>query len=74
MRKIHVIRQFFEATGPQGHFFEKTDNPFLDMVEGGVCTKFQACIVFHLATRHTQIHTHTSENRNILDRIATREV
>ena len=24
MRKIHVTRQFFEASGPQGHFFEKT--------------------------------------------------
>ena len=23
MRKIHVTRQFFEASGPQGHFFEK---------------------------------------------------
>ena len=24
MRIIHVTRQFFEASGPQGHFFEKT--------------------------------------------------
>ena len=23
MRKIHVTRQFFEASGPQGDFFEK---------------------------------------------------
>ena len=23
MRKIHVTRQFFEAGGPQGHFFKK---------------------------------------------------
>ena len=28
MRKIFVTRQFFEASCPQGHFFEK--NPFLD--------------------------------------------
>ena len=30
MRKIHVTRQFFEASGPQGHSFEKTNNRFLD--------------------------------------------
>ena len=24
IRKIHVTQQFFEARGPQGHFFEKT--------------------------------------------------
>ena len=46
MRKIHVTRQFFEAVGPQGHFFEKTKNPFLDMVEGSEGTEFQACIIF----------------------------
>ena len=22
MRKMHVARQFFEVSGPQGHFFE----------------------------------------------------
>ena len=32
MRKIHVTQQFFEASGPQVHFFEKTKNPFLDKV------------------------------------------
>ena len=32
MRKIHVIRQFFEAYAPHGHFFEKTKNMFLDIV------------------------------------------
>ena len=32
MRKNHVTRQFFEASGPQGKFFEKTKNTFLDMV------------------------------------------
>ena len=28
MRKIHVTRQFFEASGRYGDFFEKTKNPF----------------------------------------------
>ena len=27
MRKIHVTRQFFEASGSQGHFFEETKKP-----------------------------------------------
>ena len=35
--------------GPQGHFFEKTKNPFLDMVEGRASTKFPVRIVFRLA-------------------------
>ena len=26
--KINVTRQFFEAGGPQGHFFKKTKNSF----------------------------------------------
>ena len=52
MWKIHVTRHFFEASGPQGHFFEKSKNQFLDLVQGSVCTKFQVCIVFRLARRH----------------------
>ena len=32
MRKIHVIRQFLEASGPQSQFFEK--KPFLDGLRG----------------------------------------
>ena len=51
MRKIHVTREFFEASGPQGHFFEKTKTPFLDKVYGSMRTKFQVCIVFRLARR-----------------------
>ena len=51
MRKIHVTRDFLEASGPQGHFFEKTKITFLDMVLERVCTKFQVCIVFCLARR-----------------------
>ena len=31
MRKIHLTRLFFEAGGPQRHFFEKTKKPFLDV-------------------------------------------
>ena len=31
-RKIHVKRQFFEASRRHGDFFEKTYNPFLDKV------------------------------------------
>ena len=78
MRKIHVTRQFFEASG---HFFEKTKKKtFLDKVNGSMCAKFQVCIVFRLASRldtnkyihkyaHTQIHKYTSEIRNILDQL-----
>ena len=72
---MHVTRQFFEASGPQGHFFEKTKKKrFLDKVDGSIYTKFQVCIVFRLARRsdrNTPIHTHTSEFRNILDRLLT---
>ena len=66
MRKIHVTRQFFEASGRQGDLIEKTKNPFLDKVNGSMCAKFQVCIVFRLARRrethkknkyiHTQIY------------------
>ena len=51
MPKIHVTRQFFTASAPQGHFFEKTKKPFLDKVYGSMCTKFQFCIAFSLARR-----------------------
>ena len=50
LRKIHVTRQFFEASGPQGIFFQK--KPFSDKVYGSMFTKFQVCIVFRLARRH----------------------
>ena len=49
MRKIHVTRQFFEASGRHGDLIEKTKNPFLDKVNGSMCAKFQVCIVFRLA-------------------------
>ena len=70
MRKIHVTRQFFEASGRHGDLIEKTKNPFLDKVKGSMCAKFQVCIVFRLARRrdtHSQIHKYMSEFKNILD-------
>ena len=51
MRKIHVTRQFFEASGRHGDLIEKTKNPFLDKVNGSICAKFQVCIVFRRARR-----------------------
>ena len=65
MRKKHVTQQFFRASRPQGHFFEKTKNLLLDMVWGpSVFTKFQVCILFRLARRsrtNPQFYTYTSE-------------
>ena len=61
MRKIPVTRQFFEASGLHHQFFETTKNPFLDMVQGSMCTKFQVSIVFRLAWRpdkHKYTDTH----------------
>ena len=76
MWKIHVTRHFFEACGRRGDYFEKTKNPFLDKANGSMCAKFQVCIVFRLARRrdtitqiNKQIHTYTSEIKNILDRL-----
>ena len=52
MQKIHVPREFFEASGRHGDFFEKTKkNDFLDKFNGRMCAKFQVCIVFCLARR-----------------------
>ena len=71
MRKIHVTRQFFEASGRHGDLIEKTKNRFLDKVNGSMCVKFQVCFVWPGDV--TQIHTYTqintckSEIRNILD-------
>ena len=53
MCKIHVIQQFFEASGPQGIFLKKTKNTFY----GSMCTKFQVCIVFCLTRDMTQMDT-----------------
>ena len=51
MRKIHVTRQFFKASGRHGDLIEKTKNPFLDKVNGSMCAKFQVCKVFRLTRR-----------------------
>ena len=59
MRKIHVTRKFFDASGRHGDLIAKTKNPFLDKVNGSMCAKFQVCIVFCKARRrykHTQIY------------------
>ena len=72
MRKIHVTRQFFEASGRHGDLIEKTKNPFLDKINRSICARFQVCIVFRLARRcdtHKYIHKYTSEFKNILDRL-----
>ena len=59
MRKIHVTRPFFEASGPQAHFFDKAKKKtFLDMVKGSVGIKFQICINFRLARRSRTAHIH----------------
>ena len=39
-RKIHVARQYFEASGRHGDFFEKTKNLFLEDANGSMCAKF----------------------------------
>ena len=59
MRKIHVTRQFIQASGCQGDFFEKTKKPFLDKVNGSMSAEFQVYIVFRLARRRDTIHTYT---------------
>ena len=57
MRKIHVTRQFFEASGRQEDFFEKTKNLCFDKVNGSMCAKFQIRIVFRFARRR-ETNTH----------------
>ena len=54
MWKIHVTRQFFEASGRHGDLIEKTKNSFSDKVNGSMCAKFEVCIVFRLARDVTQ--------------------
>ena len=67
MRKIHVTRQFFEASGRHGDLIEKRKKPFLDKINGSMCTKFQVCIVVSVARRRdTHIQKYTSEFKNIL--------
>ena len=42
VRKIHVTRQIFEASGPLGIFFEKKPKKMsLDMLMVSFCTKFE---------------------------------
>ena len=73
MRKIHVTQQFFEASGRRGDFFEKTKNPFSDKVYASIVPNFRSVSLFvwpgDVAQINKQIHTYTSEFRNILDRL-----
>ena len=39
---LYVTRQFFEASGPLGHFFENTRKSFLDMLMEGMYAKSQS--------------------------------
>ena len=66
MRKIHVTRQFFEASGRHGDLIEKTKYPFLDKVNGSMCAKFQVYIVVSVARRRD---THTQINKQIYTHI-----
>ena len=51
MRKIHVTRQLFEASGRHGDMIEISKNLFLDKVNGSMCAECQVCIVFSWARR-----------------------
>ena len=58
MRKIHVTRQFFEANGPQGHFFEKNKKPVF-RYGLGECVG-QSVSFFVWPGGVIQIHTYTN--------------
>ena len=67
MRKIHVTRQFFEASGPQGHFFEKTINPFFRQGLGECAYQISGLCRFSLVSewdtnKDTHEYTHIREN------------
>ena len=63
MQINYVTRQLLEPSGTQGACFKKTNNAFLDMVYGSVCTKFQVYIVYCLAGRSRTIQqTHIEVN------------
>ena len=57
MQKIHVTRQFFEASGRHGDLIEKTKNSFIDKVSGSMCARFQVCIVVSVARRRDHRNT-----------------
>ena len=62
MRKIHVARQFFEASGREVNFFRK--NSFLDKANGSMCAKFQVCIFLAWPGGVTQTNTYTNTHIN----------
>ena len=74
MRKVHVTRHFFEAGGPPGDFFEKTKkNVFRCGLGEREYKNFRSVSFFvwpgGVTQINTQIHTYTTEIRNILDRL-----
>ena len=74
MRKIHVTRQFFEASGIQDHFFEKNQKPVFRYCLGECVYQISSLYLFSPwpkgpVQKHQQTHIFTSENRNILDQL-----
>ena len=65
MRKIHVTRQSYEASGRHGDLIEKTQNQVLDKVNGSMCAKFQVCIVFVWPGDVTQTNNQTHIQVNL---------
>ena len=58
MREIHVARQFFGASGPQGGFFEKTKKPFLYMVLI-LCVANLRSVSFFVVAKRRRTDRHT---------------
>ena len=63
MRKIHVTQQFFEASGPQGHFVKKVFRSTLG--EGAYEIRSLRRFSFGQGIGHIQTHTYTHEHTNI---------
>ena len=56
MREIHVTRQFLEAGGPQGHFFDKTKNLFWIRSLGVCVPNFRSVSFFVWPGGVAQLH------------------
>ena len=65
MRKIHVKRQFFEASGPQGHFFEKKTvfKYGLEECEYQISGLYRFSLVRRSRTPHKPIDINTCEKK-----------
>ena len=62
MRKIHVTRQFVEASGRHGDLIEK--NPFLDKVNGSNVPNFRSVSFFVWPGDVTQINKYIHKHTN----------